>query len=211
MSPGARSFFSGALFFCLAALPCTTAYADDFADLSSRLTARGKKLQSLQARFVQRKRLALFKSEVTSKGRFFFARPGRLRWELLPPDASVLVVRKKRAELRIPGEKPRVMDLSTNKTLGVLIEQLLVWLGVRPVADLKRWYHTALTKKDGRSMLTLKPRSGPLKKRIKQIVLEFSGDLSLHRIRLLQQDGDSTIIEFSGYRRNARVPDKVFR
>lgn len=192
-------------------LPCPTARAGGLEELSRRLTARGKKLKTLEARFVQRKRLALFKSEVTSKGRIYFARPGRLRWELLPPDASVLVVRNKRAELRVPGEKPRIMDLSANKTLGILVEQLMVWLGVRPVADLRRWYHTGLLQRDGRSQLTLKPKTGPLKKRISQIKLDFAKDLTLDRIQILQRDGDSTVIELSGYRRNGGIPDKLFR
>jgi len=192
-------------------LPCPTAHAGDLKDLSRRLSARGKKLRTLEARFIQRKRLALFKSEVTSKGKIYFSRPGHLRWEILPPDASVLVVRNKRAELRVPGEKARVMDLSANKTLGILVEQLMVWLGVRPVTDLKRWYHTELLQKEGRTQLTLKPRAGPLHKRISQIKLDFARDLTLDRIQILQRDGDSNVIELSGYRRNARIPDKLFR
>jgi len=35
-----------------------------------------------------------------------FARPDRLRWETLAPDAGVLVLRGQRAELRLPGERP---------------------------------------------------------------------------------------------------------
>ena len=129
----------GAVLLISLLLPCAAVRADDLQKLSRRLAAQGKKLKTLEARFVQRKRLALFKSEVTSKGRLFFARPGRLRWEILPPDASVLVVRGKRAELRVPGEKTRVMDLTTNKTLGVLVEQLMIWLGGVIVLPLVTW------------------------------------------------------------------------
>ncbi len=201
----------GAVLLISLLLPCAAVRADDLQKLSRRLAAQGKKLKTLEARFVQRKRLALFKSEVTSKGRLFFARPGRLRWEILPPDASVLVVRGKRAELRVPGEKTRVMDLTTNKTLGVLVEQLMIWLGVRPATELSRWYHASLARDGGRSRLSLRPKTGPLKKRIKRVELQFAVDLSLERIHILQRDGDSTTIELSGYRRNARVDHSRFR
>ncbi len=192
-------------------LLCTSAHADPLDGLSRRLSARGKKIKTLQATFVQTKRLALFKSEVTSKGRLAFARPGQLRWELLAPDASVLVVRGKRAELRVPGEKPRVMDLSTNKTMGLLVEQLMVWLGVRPVADLKRWYQVTLDREGGRNRLTLRPRSGALKKRLARVALTFAADLSLSTIHVLQQDGDSTTITFGSYRQNAKLDPRLFR
>ena len=188
-----------------------SARADHLQDLWQKLAARGKKLQSLEASFVQRKRLALFKSEVTSKGRVTFARPGCLRWEILPPDASVLVVRNNKAELRVPGEKVRVMDLSTDKTMGVLVGQLFVWLGVKPVTDLGRWYHTSLARKGGDSLLTLKPKKDALKKRIRQIELTFARDLTLARIHILQRDGDSTTIRFADTRINAKIKDGLFR
>ena len=188
-----------------------SAHAGPLDDLSRRLTARGKKIKTLQATFVQTKRLALFKSEVASKGRLAFARPGRLRWELLPPDASVLVVRGKRAELRVPGEKPRIMDLSANKTLGVLVEQLMVWLGVRPVADLKRWYHVDQTGTGGRPRLVLRPKSGALKKRLARVELGFGADLFISSIHVVQRDGDTTTIAFGVFQRNRKIDQSLFR
>lgn len=216
MIPGPQAPGPSALWSLLAlGVACllfsTAAHADPLADLSRRLTARGKKVKTLRTTFVQTKRLALFKSEVSSKGRLAFARPGRLRWELLPPDASVMVVRGKRAELRVPGEKPRVMDLSANKTLGVLVEQLMVWLGVRPMADLKRWYHVSLVQKGGRSLLTLRPRSGALKKRLTRVQLSFAADLTLSTIHVVQRDGDSTSIAFGAFQQNSKLDESLFR
>lgn len=196
----------------LALLLCgARAEADPLASFSRRLAAAGKQVRTLQASFVQRKRLALFRTEVTSKGRVYFSRPNRLRWEILPPDASVLLVLGQRARLSAPGEKPRVMDLSRNKTMGALVDQLLVWLGVRPAADLSRWYRVKLKAAQGNTDLHLTPRPGPLAKRIKTIELRFGADLSLRRIHLAQTDGDSTTIQFSGYQRNAPIPAKSFK
>jgi outer membrane lipoprotein carrier protein len=185
--------------------------ATELGRFTRRLAASGKGTRTLRARFVQRKHLRLFKTEITTKGRIAFQRPDKLRWETLPPDASVLLVLGKRAELRIPGERPRVIDLGRNRTMGVLVEQLLVWLGARPATDLERWYRVKIVKAGGATTLELSPKDAALRKHLRRIDVTFGADLSIETVRVRQRRGDTTTIEFSAIKRNARLGKDAFK
>lgn len=185
--------------------------ATELGRFTKRLAASGKGTRTLRARFVQRKRLRLFKTDITTKGRISFQRPDKLRWETLPPDASVLLVLGKRAELRIPGEQPRVIDLGRNRTMGILVEQLLVWLGAKPASDLERWYRVKIVKADGSTTLELSPKDASLRKQLTRIDVTFGADLAIKTVRVHQRKGDTTSIEFSGIKRNSRLGKGVFK
>jgi outer membrane lipoprotein carrier protein len=185
--------------------------ATELGCFTKRLAAAGKGTRTLRARFVQRKRLRLFRTEIITKGRIAFQRPDRLRWETLPPDASVLLVLGKRAELRIPKEKPRVIDLDRNRTMAVLVEQLLVWLGARPASDLERWYRVEVVKADRSTTLELAPKDAGLRKQLSRIEVTFGADLAIKTVRVRQRKGDTTTIEFSEIKRNAKLGKDAFK
>jgi outer membrane lipoprotein-sorting protein len=185
--------------------------AENLDPLLGRLADEGKKTRTLEAPFIQRKRLALFRTEVVTKGRVYYRKPNFLRWETIPPDASVLLVSGQRGEFRLPGEKPRVLDLKQGGGPSVLIEQLFIWLGARPAKELLRYYQVKSEQAGGLLRLYLTPLQGPLLKRVSLMVLELNTDLSLRRIEVKQRDGDSTTIEFTSVRRNAALPENIFR
>ena len=62
--------------FLLAAAPS----AADTDALLARLSAAGRGLHALSGEFVQKKRVAAFQQELTSRGRFAFERPSHLEW-----------------------------------------------------------------------------------------------------------------------------------
>jgi outer membrane lipoprotein carrier protein len=202
----------GAVLCC--ALSGGAASAETLDAFLTRLAAAGKATRSLQAQFVQRKRLALFRADVATRGRVLFQRPDRLRWETFAPDASVLIVAAQRAELRLPHEQPRVLDLKQGGALTGLVEQMMVWLGVRPAGDLGRHYEAKLESPSSRSKgtrLRLVPRDATLRKRIAALELEVGADLVLRQIVVRQKDGDTTTIDFSSVTRNAPLPADAFR
>jgi hypothetical protein len=95
--------------------------------------------------------------------------------------------------------------------VGLLVEQIFIWLGVRPARELTRLYRVELREGASGPLLRLAPRGGPLAARVKTLSLELGRDLSLRRIEVFQRDGDRTVIEFSALRRNAPLPSWSFR
>lgn len=188
-----------------------TARGGELERLEQRLTARGKQTRTLSAEFVQTKKLRLFRTEVTTRGRLSYQAPDHLRWETLPPDASTLLVVGNRAELRLPGERPRVLDLRRDRAMATLVEQLMVWLGARPADRLSQWYRVELDRSEGTHRLTLRPRSDAVRKRVSQVVVTLAKDLSLQRIELSHPGGDRSTITFPTVRRNQPLPKGIFK
>jgi len=85
--------------------------------------------ESLVGEFTQRKRLSLFRDEVRSTGRLKFRRPGKLRWEYLTPDPSVIILDGAKVTVTAPGQKPVTYDLGREPGLKALLERLLAALG----------------------------------------------------------------------------------
>jgi outer membrane lipoprotein carrier protein len=187
------------------------AVAGEIEDFLGRLAAKGKQTRTLQARFVQRKRLRLFKSEVVTKGKVCFEKPDRLRWETLPPDGSVLVVNGNRAELRLPDERPRVIDLRRDRTMATLVEQLMVWLGARPAKSLSKWYRAELRREGPGYKLRLAPTQPAVRKRVRGVEVVFGADLVLRTITIQHEDRDTSHITFSEIRRDQRLPPNTFQ
>jgi len=203
-----------ALVAALCSLPGTASQAQPptpLATFTRRLEQLGSGTRSLAADFTQRKQLRLFRSEVTSHGRLRYQRPDRLRWETLPPDASVLVVEGTRAQLRLPGEKPRLMDLKRDRAMATLIEQLLVWLGARPASRLAEWYRLRLEPVEkGEQVLHLEPRLESVRKRIQSVAVRFDAQMQLRQIRIQHVGGDRTSIALDNVQRNVKLSPSLF-
>ncbi|HND12321.1 MAG TPA: outer membrane lipoprotein carrier protein LolA, partial [Pseudomonadota bacterium] len=70
-------------------------------ELMTKIDAVQKDLRSLRADFVQHSRVKLFRQQVSSEGRFLYAKgtPARLRWEYLKPDPSTMLLVGEQATL----------------------------------------------------------------------------------------------------------------
>src|SRR4051812_4178273 len=60
--------------------------------LIARLQLSSGSTTSLAGEFTQKSRIKLFKQELRARGRLYYERPSRIRWEYLAPDPSTLVV-----------------------------------------------------------------------------------------------------------------------
>ncbi len=191
--------------------PISSAYSITVSSILNRLTALGKGTQTFQAHFIQRKHLKLFRTDITSHGRIFFRRPADLRWEMLPPDASVFLIHGNMAEFRLPGEKPRLIDLQQNVVVASLVDQMLVWLGAKTPQFLTQQYKISVSEKSDLLGLLLIPTIKTIKNYLQSIELEMNrSDLNLRRISVHQKDGDTTTIIFSDFKRNVKLPAQVF-
>lgn len=201
----------GALVAGAPSAPTRAAGEPDVTAFLARLARAGSGTRTLQGRFVQKKRLALFRNEVATRGQLTYSRPDKLRWETLAPDDSVLLVLGLRAELRLPGEAARQLDLRTDRTLGPLVQQLFVWLGLREGSGVAEAYRLSLAATGSTWTLTLLPRDPALKRHLVRVTVSFGADLLPSRLELLQPNGDRTAVEFSELRRNQEVPASRFR
>jgi len=175
-------------------------------ELPARLEAASKDLTTLSGEFTQRNKLKLFKQELKSRGRFYFQRPRRIRWEYLDPDPSTLILDGNVATLRTPGAAPQTFDLAKEATMRAVFDQLVTWLGGQQAnAD----YDIAT--RDSTLVLTPKATS-PVAKAFSRIELRVDPKTLLMRsILLTEKNGDEKEITFTKVTRNAALPKDAFQ
>jgi outer membrane lipoprotein-sorting protein len=184
----------------------TVAFADD---LVARLEAASKDLTTLSGEFTQRNKLKLFKQELKSKGRFYFQRPRRIRWEYLDPDPSTLILDGNQATLRTPGAAPQKFDLEKDATMRAVFDQLVTWLGPSSLAQARNDYD--ITTENSALLLTPKATS-PVAKAFSRIELRLDPKTMLIRsILLTEKNGDEKEINFTKVTRNATLPKDAFQ
>jgi chaperone LolA len=175
-------------------------------ELPARLEAASKDLTTLSGEFTQRNKLKLFKQELKSRGRFYFQRPRRIRWEYLDPDPSTLILDGNVATLRTPGAAPQTFDLARDATMRAVFDQLVTWLGGQQANT-----DYDIVTRDFTLILTPKATS-PVAKAFSRIELRVDAKTLLMRsILLTEKNGDEKEITFTKVTRNAALPANAFQ
>ncbi len=188
----AYAMFAAAPCAAIAETPPPAASAALFSSLEQ--TAGG--VNTLSSDFVQEKHLSMFKTVMNSKGRFYFSKPDRLRWELVSPVASGFVLK---------GEKGRRWHERTGRTenfqisqepvMKLVSDQLFAWARA-DFSWLKREYRITVLK-EAPAALRLEPRSAATAGFLNHLLINFSADgRYVKSVEVHEKDGDFTRIKF---------------
>jgi outer membrane lipoprotein carrier protein len=171
---------------------------------------RQKSLQSLDADFVQERKLPALKKPVTTTGRMRMERPGKLRWELGNPvktlavsDGSTMTlldVAKKRGK-KIAAGSPEARQFT-----------LLSDEAFRDLAGFQAAFETVESRMSGPIyQLTVRPKDKALRKHVSWMFLDI--DTRTHELRALDLEmDDKTRIRtvFSNAKINPKLEPGVF-
>jgi outer membrane lipoprotein-sorting protein len=208
ISPGRQSLPARlALVACLC-LPAVSSLAADPADVLARIAQAGKGVRTVRARFVQEKRLAMFRNPLVSKGEFTMAKPGRLRWEVLEPVRSGFLVNGRQGKRWFEEDPPEPFDVARDPVMGLVTGQLMAWASA-DTAALARDYVIEVAG-EGPVTLNLRPAGGG-KGPVARLVVSFSDDLThVALVEIHERDGDMTRITFTGATVNEDLPPDTF-
>jgi len=196
------------LFFTLY-FRATLSFSQD-TSLLREIEEAASSINSLACEFRQEKHLAMFDEVLISRGRFYFQKPDRLRWEYLEPVRMgfVLAGRKGKRWNEIDG-KEISFDPQKERGMKVLQKQLLAWA----TFDLK-W----LQKKYSIKILDRNPVVLFLRpKNTKQQILDYLSIIfaedrkTIDTIELHEKDKDFTRIKFINPEVNVILPEDIFK
>jgi outer membrane lipoprotein-sorting protein len=180
------------------------------AAIFSSLEKKAGTVKTLSSDFIQEKHLSMFKTVMTSKGRFYFSKPDLLRWELISPVASGFVLK---------GEKGRRWHERTGRTenfqisqepiMKLVSDQLFAW-GKADFQWLNKEYRISVLSESPVS-LRLEPRSAAAAGFLHYLLINFSNDgRYVHTVELHEKDGDFTKIRFINASINKPLPANLF-
>lgn len=163
-------------------------------------------IQTLRARFVQRRTLELFAEELVSRGGFYFKRPDRFRWDVDEPIRVSMIVTDGRI-LTKDGDGTHAhavpLPVSAKEIAGLLTGSIEILRGLFDVQE--------LAPIDGGERLELRPLQPTLARTVRAVTLDLAPrEKYVRRIVLHEASGDRIDISFDDVEVNVSLSDGVF-
>jgi outer membrane lipoprotein carrier protein len=195
----------GVVAMLAAAATSVTAAERTGADLD-QIAAIQANIQTLSARFVQRRSLELFAEELVSRGGFYFKRPDRFRWDVDEPFRTSMVVAAGTIVTRdADGTQAHAIPLPVSATeiAGLLTGSVAVLRGLFDVH--------VLTPAGGGERLELQPLQPTLARTVRAVTLDLAPrEKYVRRIVLQEASGDRIEITFDDVQINGALSDALF-
>ncbi len=179
-----------------------------WADSFEALRREGNAIRSIRAEFTQQKEMRMLVRPILSEGRFFFQKPGSLRWEYTSPVKSVLLMHDGSVRRFFQQTGDWTEDTTAGlQAMDVVMEEITRWLNGRfednPVflAELV----------PGR-LIRLRPKSDAMAGIIQKIELILADRPGvLEEVVIYESESSLTRLIFSGSRVNLAIPEWVFK
>lgn len=152
----------------------------------------------VEARFTEKKIMALLATPLVSEGVIYFSPPGLLARYVTAPSPSFQIIDPARVRFG-SGASIETLDLARRPEVRGFVESFVALLaGDR--ASLERAYTVEFTAprdaSGGAWVVTLRPRSAPVNKVIATLTLKGNG-MVVNEMRMVELEGDETITTFT--------------
>jgi outer membrane lipoprotein carrier protein len=182
-------------------------------EVIKRLQTRYEKTKDLQADFTQKTTLEGFERPMTSSGKVYIKKPGRLRWNYLEPSAEDIYVDRDDVKVYVPEHKQVLVGKLTHMAASRAPLELL-----QGAAKLDASFEAEPTPGKGRGvggirLVTLVPKShnGEAHGTVQKIVLEvFPKTYFIRSLSLYEASGNVSNFEFSSLQSNIGLDDDLF-
>ena len=182
-------------------------------DVMKRLQARYEKTKDLQADFTQKTTIEGFERPMTSSGKVYIKKPGRLRWNYLEPSTEDIYVDRDDVKVYVPEHKQVLVGKLTHMAASRAPLELL-----QGAAKLDASFDAEPTPGKGRGvggvrLVTLVPKSrdGEVHGTMQKIVVEvFPKTYFIRSLSLYEISGNVSNFEFSSLQSNIGLDDDLF-
>jgi outer membrane lipoprotein-sorting protein len=156
------------------------------------LLAKMSTVSGLEARFVEKKKLALLKAPLVSEGRIYYTRGGYMARVVEKPIASTVRIGPTKLQV-IDDAGKKDVDLRSRPDIKTFVESFVHVVAGDYDALAKVYKLSFASEGDDAWLLTLEPTSETLSKLVTKLEVRGKG-FAPHTIRVLEAAGDSTEI-----------------
>ncbi len=174
---------------------------------TSRINAGSKNLQTIQADFVQTKKMDFLKNDIVSSGKMALQAPNLLSWKYSKPYKYSVVFKNNRIYIDNQGKKSSVEAKSKyfEKINRLISGSVTGNLFSDPEFKVSYYKTGAFT------IARFVPKSSQLLKYIRQIDLYFANSATtVSRVSMQEASGDTSDIVFKNTKVNAKLPAAAF-
>ena len=176
----------------------------------SEIASSASQVETFSCDFLQEKYMSILDNVLISKGRLYYKRHNRLRWEINHPATSGFAVNGDQAK-RWEGDSGRTQTFKVNQVpfIKIFTDQVFSWASA-DFKRLKKRYHIKVLS-DKPIQLMLLPISPQEKKYLDNFRISFTADASyVSAVEVHEPDGDFTRIHFLNTVINHPLPDSLF-
>ena len=182
-------------------------------EVVKQLQARYEKTKDLQADFSQKTKIEGFERPVTSAGKVYIKKPGRLRWDYLDPATEQIYVNQEDVKVYVPEHKQVLVGKLTQMAASKAPLELL-----QGVAKLDESFEIEPTRGKergvgGMPLITLIPKAKEQEstQNLQKIVVEvFPKTYFIRTVSLHEVSGNVAVFEFSNLKPNLGLGNEVF-
>jgi outer membrane lipoprotein carrier protein len=182
-------------------------------EVVKQLQARYEKMKDLQADFSQKTKIEGFERPVTSSGKVYIKKPGRLRWDYLDPATEQIYVNQEDVKVYVPEHKQVLVGKLTQMAASKAPLELL-----QGAAKLDESFEIEPTRGRDRGvggipLITLIPKAKDQEstQNLQKIVVEvFPKTYFIRTVSLHEVSGNVAVFEFSNLKSNLGLGNEVF-
>ena len=182
-------------------------------EVVKQLQARYEKTKDLQADFSQKTKIEGFERPVTSAGKVYIKKPGRLRWDYLDPAIEQIYVNQDDVKVYVPEHKQVLVGKLTQMAASKAPLELL-----QGASKLDESFEIEpTTGKDrgvgGTPLITLIPKAKEQEstQNLQKIIVEvFPKTHYIRTVSLHEVSGNVAVFEFSNLKPNLGLGNEVF-
>ncbi len=182
-------------------------------EVVKQLQTRYEKMKDMQADFSQKTKIEGFERPVTSAGKVYIKKPGRLRWDYLDPATEQIYVNQDDVKVYVPEHKQVLVGKLTQMAASKAPLELL-----QGAAKLDESFEIEPTTGSNRGvggmpLITLIPKAKEHEstQNLQKIVLEvFPKTYFIRAVSLHEVSGNVAVFEFSNLKPNLGLGDEVF-
>lgn len=162
--------------------------------------------QTIKSHFTQSKHHSFLKNEITTKGTFYYKKPAQMKWQQDFPTPHTLILNNG-ALLIKEGSKNRSIDTRKTK-MGTRMHEMMMSMVNGGILNNENFTRD-ITYSDTSIVIRL---VGKVKGTgINEIILNFSrSDFYLQSLKIVEDNGDFSMVHFSQHRINESLGDEIF-
>jgi outer membrane lipoprotein-sorting protein len=181
-----------------------------WSDSWEQIRRESAQVQSIQARFIQKKQMKILSRPLLSQGRFFFQAPASVRWEYTAPVKSILLMHGGSLKRYISSGGGFTEEAAGRlPAMEIVMQEMSAWLHGQ--FDQSQ-YFTATLVNDPAPGIILTPKEKSFARLIKRIELTPSRQPGvLKSILIVEDEKTTTLFEFQDAQVNKPIPESVFQ
>jgi len=166
-------------------------------------------IQTMQCDFVQTKQLKMLNDKMVSKGKLYYQKSDKLRWEYVSPYAYTFILNGRQVLLK-RSNRSDVMDVAQNKIFKEIAQIMMSSVTGSALTDNKR-FKVSIAQQGSEYIATLIPQQKALKQTFQKMVVHMPIQQAVvSSITLTERNGDQTVINLKNIRLNETIDANLF-